>query len=513
MAKPSKVSKFFKTLLSVLLIIIILVTVAINVAFLKTSNAPELFGTSIYVMQQDNMNDVHLGDAVISSSKELENLKVGNTVLCLTSPANDFKEVLKLINIAQEDGSTYYYVRADQESDADALKLTQDKIIAKCLWTNSTLGTFINFAKNTIGIVVLVLVPCAILLIMKITSDISERAEEKKEEELRKATEEETTKSNKNRHKSNDSSNTQRTANHKKRKDITLDNIEVPTKNANKKIPVKTLSEEESIKQRENISNMVGSELEKNKSSDAKTRAFDSNDITVSSMKNVDAVKIYEEEIPVEEVHSPNMLEKANKIKQNLSNAYKQDEEIASTSTVEKPSIVEEPKPQDTSVKEEPSTPKVEPQTTTEVPNLDDAVVIIPTTEDTSKEKDVTTEKPSVEETSKDVETPIEKTSLAEDDFLNDLINDDFTTTKSNSSRVSNDILDELLDSIPSTHKTEQPKKSAPQTSYKPKKPKTKPVHHVSKSIKTPKVTNKMVDNTSFDELIKAIEKEKNSMK
>ena len=203
MAKPSKVSKFFKTLLSVLLIIIILVTVAINVAFLKTSNAPELFGTSIYVMQQDNMNDVHLGDAVISSSKELENLKVGNTVLCLTSPANDFKEVLKLINIAQEDGSTYYYVRADQESDADALKLTQDKIIAKCLWTNSTLGTFINFAKNTIGIVVLVLVPCAILLIMKITSDISERAEEKKEEELRKATEEETTKSNKNRHKSN----------------------------------------------------------------------------------------------------------------------------------------------------------------------------------------------------------------------------------------------------------------------------------------------------------------------
>ena len=502
MAKPSKVSKFFKTLLSVLLIIIILVTVAINVAFLKTSNAPELFGTSIYVMQQDNMNDVHLGDAVISSSKELENLKVGNTVLCLTSPANDFKEVLKLINIAQEDGSTYYYVRADQESDADALKLTQDKIIAKCLWTNSTLGTFINFAKNTIGIVVLVLVPCAILLIMKITSDISERAEEKKEEELRKATEEETTKSNKNRHKSNDSSNTQRTANHKKRKDITLDNIEVPTKNANKKIPVKTLSEEESIKQRENISNMVGSELEKNKSSDAKTRAFDSNDITVSSMKNVDAVKIYEEEIPVEEVHSPN-----------ISNAYKQDEEIASTSTVEKPSIVEEPKPQDTSIKEEPSTPKVEPQTTTEVPNLDDAVVIIPTTEDTSKEKDVTTEKPSVEETSKDVETPIEKTLLAEDDFLNDLINDDFTTTKSNSSRVSNDNLDEHLDSIPSTHKTEQPKKSTPQTSYKPKKPKTKPVHHVSKSIKTPKVTNKMVDNTSFDELIKAIEKEKNSMK
>lgn len=498
MAKPSKVSKFFKTLLSVLLILIILVTVAINVLFLKTSNAPELFGTSIYVMQQDNMNDVHLGDAVISSSKELENLKVGNTVLCLTSPANDFKEVLKLINISQEDGSTYYYVKADQETDADALKLTQDKIIAKCLWTNSTLGTFINFAKNTIGIIILVLVPCAILLIMKITSDISERAEEKKEEELRKATEEETTQSNKNKRKSNEGSNAQKTSKHKKKMDMTLDNIEVPTKTSNKKIPVKTLSEEESIKQRENISNMVGSELNKNTSSDAKTRAFDSNDITVSSMKNVDAVKIYEKETPIEEVHSPNMLEKANKIKQNLSNTYGQDDKVEPTPTVEKTPTVEEPKPQATPVKEETSAPKVEPQPTAEVSNLDNAVVIMPTTENTS-----------VEETPKNVETQ----PFVEDNFLNELINGDLTTNRSNSSRVSNDILDELLDSIPSAHKTEQSKQSTPQTSYKPRKPKTKPVHHVSKSIKTPKITNKMVDNTSFDELIKAIEKEKNNMK
>ena len=498
MAKPSKVSKFFKTLLSVLLILIILVTVAINVLFLKTSNAPELFGTSIYVMQQDNMNDVHLGDAVISSSKELENLKVGNTVLCLTSPANDFKEVLKLINISQEDGSTYYYVKADQETDADALKLTQDKIIAKCLWTNSTLGTFINFAKNTIGIIVLVLIPCAILLIMKITSDISERAEEKKEEELRKTTQEETTQSNKNKRKSNEGSNTLKTSKHKKKMDMTLDNIEVPTKTSNQKIPVKTLSEEESIKQRENISNMVGSELNKNTSSDAKTRAFDSNDITVSSMKNVDAVKIYEKETPIEEVHSPNMLEKANKIKQNLSNTYGQDDKVEPTPTVEKTPTVEEPKPQATPVKEETSAPKVEPQPTAEVSNLDNAVVIMPTTENTS-----------VEETPKNVETQ----SFVEDNFLNELINGDLTTNRSNSSRVSNDILDELLDSIPSAHKTEQPKQSTPQTSYKPRKPKTKPVHHVSKSIKTPKITNKMVDNTSFDELIKAIEKEKNNMK
>lgn len=515
MAKPSKVSKFFRTLLVVLLVLIILITVVINVAFLKTSNAPELFGTSIYIMQQDNMKEVHQGDAVISSSKEIENLKVGNTVLCLTSPANDFKEVLKLINITQEDGATYYYVRADKETDADALKLTEDKIIAKCLMTNSSLGKAIGFAKTTVGIIVLVLVPCAILLIMKITSDLSERAEEKKEEELIKSKKNDTNnskKSNKNvKHKPDNNSNSvskEKITQHKSKKDTNFDDIEVPKRTANKQISVKTLSEEESIKQRENVSNMVGSELEKN-TSDAKTRAFDSTDVKVSSMKNVDAIKIFEEEdnSTDETVHSPNMLEKANKIKQNLSNAHQyQDDEtkpvMAKTSNVEEPSK-EVPTPKDKEpIKTEPSK-----TITSESSTIEDAVVIMPTNDDTNK--DIKLEKVSTGETTK-----IENTIFNEDDFLKDIIgNDEFTSTNINNKKVSNDVLDQLLDSIPSTHPTEKTKKVTPQVTSKPRKPKTKPVHHTTKTIKTPKITNKIVDNTSFDELIKAIEKEKNSMK
>jgi len=520
MTKPSKVSKFFKTLLVILLVLIIFIAIVINIAFLKTSNAPELFGTSIYIMQQDNMKDVAEGVAVISKSNEIDTLEVGDTVLCLTSPANDYKEVLKLINITQEDGSTYYYVRADTEDDADALKLTEDKIVAKCLFTIPNLGKFISFARTTVGIIVLVLVPCAILLIIKITSDVEERKEQKKEDEqLRKS--KESNANNSMKSKKNDkprtdnngsnSANKKNTTTNKPKKDSNSDNMDISNKTPKKQIAVKTLTEEESIKQRENVSKMVGSELSKT-TSDSKTRTFNSTDVKVSSMKNVEAVKIFEEEdtSTEETVHSLNMLEKANKIKQNLSNAHQQQDDetkpvMANVSNVEEPSNeVKTSKPEikeptkSEPIKAEPT--KVEPSQDS---NLEDAVVIIPT------KQDINVEETSVTETS-----TVESELFNQDDFLKDIIGDvDVNSSSSSNSRISNDVLDQLLNSIPSTHIVEEPKTTIPQTVSKPRKSKNKPVHHASKSIKTPKITNKMVDNTSFDELIKAIENEKNNIK
>jgi len=482
MAKPSKVSKFFKTLLTILLVLIILITVGINILFFKPSSAPSLFGNSIYIMQQDNMEKVPLGDAVISSSKQISNLEVGNTVLCLTSFDNEFKEVLKLINITQEEGTTYYYVRSDTETDADALKLTQDKILAKCLWTNSSLGSAINFAKTTLGIAILVLVPCIILLIMKITSTLAQRKEEEKEEELRKSNPKKTKKVSNKNNKDVETEDKDVKPSKPKKKSSSLPSstgeINTNKKTSNKGIPVKTLSEEESIRQREDISNMIGSELNSNGSKE-RTREFNSSELTVSSIKNVNAIKIDEDDILADEnVHSPNMNEKADKIRKALSGHSVNDSEAISP-------IVS--------------------MTTDEVKNVESSVssvVIVPETK--------------VETPNNIKSSTIKQSYFNADDFLKDIIGEDQVSSKNSSqqnSKVSDDILDQLLNSIPSTHKTEEVKKPVSSVSKPVRKVTKKPERHSSKSIKTPKITNKMVDNTSFDELIKAIEKEKNSIK
>lgn len=495
MAKPSKVSKFFKTLLVSLLVLIVAITVVINALFMKSSSAP--FNNSIYIMQQFDMNDVQYGDAVISSASKVSELQPGNVVLCLTSFDNEYKEVLKLIDITQEDGTTYYYVKSDEESKEDALKLTQDKILAKCLWTNSTLGYAITFAKSTMGIGILTVVPCLILLIMKISSTVAKQKEVEKEEELRK--------NNKKRKshtqelpivKSNDVDSTEKKSSNKKFNNSKVDADEFFNKPVNKTIPVKTLSKEESIKQRENVSNIVGSELES--ATIEIKNGINKDDIKVSPASHIDMVKIDEEPIIEESVHSPNMIAKANKIRQSLSN---NDINNFDSKSVESTPIVES-KP----VK---NTPIVESKPVENTPVVESKPI-----EDISVTK-IDTDKPVIFNDNTSVDT-VDNNPINEDDFLSDIIGN--SKEESNSSaKISDDILDQLLNSIPSKTAVESPKKSVVAVAEKPivKKSISKIEHHITtKTItKRHKSSSKVKDNTSFDELLKAIEKEKNSLK
>lgn len=509
MAKPSKVSKFFKTLLVSLLVLIVAITVVINALFMKSSSAP--FNNSIYIMQQFDMNDVQYGDAVISSASKVSELQPGNVVLCLTSFDNEYKEVLKLIDITQEDGTTYYYVKSDEESKEDALKLTQDKILAKCLWTNSTLGYAITFAKSTIGIGILIAVPCLILLIMKISSTVAKQKEVEKEEELRK-----NNKKNKKRKshtqelptvKSNDVDSTEKKSNNKKSNNSKVDADEFFNKPVNKTIPVKTLSEEESIKQRENVSNIVGSELES--ATIEIKNGINKDDIKVSPASHIDMVKIDEEPIIEESVHSPNMIAKANKIRQSLSN---NDINNTDSKPVENTPVAESKPVESTPVVESKpveSTPVVKSKPVESTPVVESKPV-----EDTPVTK-IDTDKPVIFNDNTSVDT-VDNNPINEDDFLTDIIGNSKEESNS-SSKISDDILDQLLNSIPSKTVVESPKKSAVAVAEKPivKKSVSKIEHRstTKTTAKRHKSSSKVKDNTSFDELLKAIEKEKNSLK
>jgi hypothetical protein len=513
MAKPSKTSKFFKTLLTVLLLAIIVITVAINVAFYKSSSAPF---NSVYVMQQTDMNDVQYGDAVIASPSKVSEVKAGNVVLCLTSFDDEYKEVLKVIDITQEDGTTYYYVRSDQQSNDEALKLTQDKILAKCLWTNSSLGAIINFAKSNLGIIILIGIPCVILLILKISSAIAEQKEAQKEEELRKKAKKKAKKEKAQAQtdapKTETPDDTTATSNKPKQSNTPtkIDADEFFSKSTNKTIPVKQLSEEESIQQRENVSKATATT--NNYMNKEITREFKNGELVVSPINHVNAVKIDDDSnrIVEEDVHSPNMNEKANQIRRNLSNSLDNDNAPTTPTPVVVPVIAEKPVEvaQEPIQEVTPETPQ-EPTISTS-DSLENAVVIIPETpkEDNANTTPTIAEPETIAPQDDDIFKDIvgETTTLSDDELLNDIIGE--SNEKSSGASVSDDFLDQLLNSIPSSHTTETVSK--PSTVATPKKT---TVERPKKTVKHHKVVSKAVDNTSFDELIQAIEREKNGIK
>ncbi|MGN1411683.1 MAG: hypothetical protein ACI4WH_04130 [Oscillospiraceae bacterium] len=560
MAKPSKISHFFKNLLTVLLIIVIICTLGLNLLFQNDNSAPFIFGNGFYVMRQINMTDVNYGDVVISNKNKISEIQPGNVVLCLTS-YDDFKEVLRVQDIVQEDGNTYYMVRSDDVNDQPR-KLSSDKILAKCTYTNSILGKIIEFSKSLLGIAILVGGSGIILVVMYLASYSAKYQEKLREEEERKANQIKRNQKRPNNDGENRPHNNENNPNRAKNpngnpnrrprpnNDTTIGANE-GVRNRQKPIQVTQLSEEESIKQRENISNMVGSELNNDSQGKEITREFNSADVVVSQPSNFEAIKIHEREQKPKKypdsVHSPNMERKAVEIKKALSQTDVDDNEVKPmTSKVQEPQVkpieppiqknvepippiepikpLDEPKPVENAKSEvvEPVKPVVS-QPKKEEP-ISDTIVVIPTS--LEKDNQPKVENP-IETVKKEKPKPSKPTSkptrpkstnidklLNEDNFIDNLFNDE--TPKSNSVKVSDDVLDELLNSIPSTRPVED-------TPVKPIKPEVKkPVHKSTthkKSTKTTTTTThrpsntKKVDSTSFDELLKAIEKEKNNIK
>lgn len=526
MAKTNKVSKFFKTLLTVLMVLIILLTIVINIAFSKSTSAPSIMGHSIFVVnsndviyytQKDSTGNVIVGedgqpvqyeiksgDVVISDANKVGELAVGNIALCLTSYDEEFKQVLRVMDITQENGVTYYTVKADNSESS--FRLTQDKIVAKCTDSYSGLGNYINFVKSVVGIIILIGVPCLVLFIMGISNTIAQRKEEEREEEERQKAKKKATNNAKAKQQKSHTESVPA-----KKPEISTNS----TKKDRNNIAVKTLSEEDSIKQREEISNMIGSELNTNRNSVEKTITFDNSTVTVSKSTNLNAIKINEDESTPknerDDVHSPNMNEKANKIRQALANNVFDDEpkptKTEPKETVSTPIIAEEPVATPEPKNEEDTT------NSTETDNQDVIVFNEPTQsttndtiipDDTAIDYTETSMKSSTEEVS--------KINDLEDDFFEDFVtsnNDDKKSTE----HVSNDFLDEILNSIPSANPTpKEPVRKETSNTV----PKRKPVrHHSTQPVKTVKhrVTTKLSDNTSFDELIKAIEKEKSNIK
>lgn len=585
MAKPSKVSKFFKNLLTVLLVVIILCTLGLNLLFKDNNSAPSIFGNSFYVMQQVNMLDVSYGDIVISDKNKISEIQPGNVVLCLTS-YDDFKEVLRVQEIVQEDGVTYYVVKSDDIDDTSR-KLSADRIVAKCTYTNSILGHIVKFCKSWIGIAILIGGSGLILVLMYVSYYVKSRAEELREEEERRARASQNRnrqrRPNPNNNNNNNNNGEPRPHNGESRnnpnrpknpnpnrrpKNPNHVNPNEPVKaHGSKPIAVTQLSEEESIRQRENVSNMVGSELNSNTQAKEITREFNSAEVIVSQPTNLEAIKIHESKksnYTLESVHSPNLEQKAVEIKKALSqnendeanvkpiidSTPKGDAQISEKEvTIQEPikpiepiepiKEPEPPKPETINVSTNNTDTVKEPPTTNhEVINYDgdgnikDTIIVIPTefkVSDKQEEKTKvdTTTPMQTKQPAKPTQKTIRKTAPEhkqpskisnidrlingdDDNFLDDLFKGK-ETTNSSSAKVSDDILDELLNTIPSTHqenvepvKSENSKPVTKSTTHR------KPTHKGS-TVHRP--INNKTDDTSFDELLKAIEKEKNSIK
>ena len=184
--KKKKRFSILKCFISIICVIFIAVTVAVNIIY-SQNKTPNLMGRYFYIVTENDTNgisDVTPGAAIIA--KDAAGISVAQKDLVLCYPAGDPNNLrlCGIYNIVQgEDGTEKYQLYYDGHEDNTDL-ITKEKIAAVCTGypESAELGSFITFTRSIPGIVVELIIPCIILLVFFI-SRISSKEEEAEEEE------------------------------------------------------------------------------------------------------------------------------------------------------------------------------------------------------------------------------------------------------------------------------------------------------------------------------------------
>lgn len=153
-----------------ILAILIVCTFVVYGIFRDANKAPSVFGHRIYLMNGDGMEPrIKQGSAVFIDEGALPEAE-GNVILC------DIDGRLAVVgfqgtqDVTMLDGSVQrkYIVKYDNAPAEQVWAVDEGDIIGRAISYDTTLGAVIRFASSKTGMLVIVIVPCALLVIYEI---------------------------------------------------------------------------------------------------------------------------------------------------------------------------------------------------------------------------------------------------------------------------------------------------------------------------------------------------------
>lgn len=157
-------------LLMIFMVISIIFTFSISYMFSTEGVSGKLFGKYVYIMENDDMKpEIAKGSAVIAHDDAISVLVEGNVILFKNGSRED---VMRIRQVVHNTDKTVYRVSTNA-SPEDTIEVPRDKVIAKCVTEGHTLGVFISFLSSLPGIILFLLVPCAVILTILVLKILS----------------------------------------------------------------------------------------------------------------------------------------------------------------------------------------------------------------------------------------------------------------------------------------------------------------------------------------------------
>ncbi|MCD8006660.1 MAG: hypothetical protein LUF29_06775 [Oscillospiraceae bacterium] len=188
-AKKRKPLQIVGIIVVIILALAIVSTFLVYGIFKDSNSAPMVFGKRVYIMSGSGMEPrIPQGAAVFVEEGTLPESE-GNVILCNIDGTLALVGYVGSQTTTAEDGTvtTSYIVKYDSTSADQQWTVDEEDIIGRAVSYDLLMGRVITFASSKVGMLVIVIVPCALLIlyevIMLIISAKGRKAERAKAQE------------------------------------------------------------------------------------------------------------------------------------------------------------------------------------------------------------------------------------------------------------------------------------------------------------------------------------------
>lgn len=150
----------------ILLVLIMAAMVAFNFLFKNKDTPVSVFGLNFYITKDVKMQPKIPKDTfIIAKKSEIPNIAENSVILCYVG---DYTTLIRVKEIQQEEGKTYYVVKFDTDDDTKTFRISEDAVISKAVRQDEVLGKVLNFATSTVGIIIAVVIPLIFIIAIQV---------------------------------------------------------------------------------------------------------------------------------------------------------------------------------------------------------------------------------------------------------------------------------------------------------------------------------------------------------
>ena len=150
-------------------LLVIIGTLALLGTLLAAAVVPRLCGYQTYVIYGSSMEPTRkLGSLILAKPVEEDDLQVGDIIVF--RGGNETTVTHRITGIREEDGQRFFLTKGDASNGSDPLETHLEGKANRLAYHAPYLGYFVDFAKSTPGIILLVALPAIGLLALHLTN-------------------------------------------------------------------------------------------------------------------------------------------------------------------------------------------------------------------------------------------------------------------------------------------------------------------------------------------------------